>query len=94
MHIIEPHAFENSKATRFVIPDSIKVIGMRAFYSETEKTIVYEGTLEQWKSISFPGGVGVFKNTTLECEGEIYLLGISGSIVAKLNKEDGSVTIY
>ena len=68
VHIIEPHAFEKSRATRFVIPDSISVIGMRAFYSETSKTIVYEGTLEQWKSIEFAKRVGVFKNTTLECE--------------------------
>ena len=94
VNIIEPYAFEKSRATRFVIPDSISVIGMRAFYSETSKTIVYEGTLEQWKSIEFPKRVGVFKNTTLECEGELYLLSRGGGIKAKYNKEDGSVTIY
>ncbi|MBE6609806.1 MAG: hypothetical protein E7634_03970 [Ruminococcaceae bacterium] len=91
--IIEPHAFEKSRATRFVIPDSISVIGMRAFYSETSKTIVYEGTLKQWKSIDF-SSVGIFKNAILECEGEIYYLSECGGIYAKYNKEDGSVTIY
>lgn len=75
---IRDYAFYGcSSFTQITIPNSVTKIGNRTFYKCTNlTTITYEGTIEQWNSIS--KGVEIFQGTPLTkvtcSDGEVSLI--------------------
>ena len=68
---IEESAFESCKSlNKITFPKSLKYIGLSVFENSGIKSVVYEGTKEEWGSLPF---ANYFYGVTINCTDGIYV---------------------
>ena len=76
--IINDHFLKTDEAREITIPKSIIEIGDNAFYRADLKAIYYEGTMEEWKSITLGEDLTLYKVTVYCTDGELQLSAYLG----------------